>query len=991
MPRVRWYSLVIMICLVIITQLCHAGAVLKPNGDDAMPVFTRSVDVKADISGQFASTTMVMVFQNESDTDIEADFIYALQPGAVATYFAYWAGDEKVEAKIVEKKEAAAIYQHLTSYSRDPALIEFTGKSTFRVRISPVPANQDLKVEIHYVEPLTSNGDSMHYSVPIGPAASEQSDPLESVHAVIRINDDNRIKSVSNNYGLPVISDSGPRIISINGRNYRPAKDLAVRILREHKPLRVEMQAEPGSGIFSMALTPDQSLRNPRVRITGLPVSMMTPARLPDAKAGHALIVNGCYKGSGAASVTLSGQSASGRKSYTVPIQFTASAYKGIASKLWASSRMRDLGSKRTNRRSVLNLSFKYGLPSRYTSWLAVPKAETQQLQFEKIEPKLTVLAQKMVPLIADGKMDSPEYQALGTEYDKLTALFDEESTNQALANLLWEKRYEYINKIAKIRFEDKNGSPEEATLRVRVERISTELSKYMSDYALEDTDKMLTRSEQELIEKQYHNVAGKMLELTIAGKHDTDEAKKLEAQYQVLNKRLSPDSYWTENDLYKELITDRIRSYASNIVNENHKIRPNKKVVTVNMTQMNRLASSIKYSPDADLKRSEKQWAQDERWTEGYAYAESVAVGKIKEANFHLQKYNNFSKLANVKNSKDELVSIMQEHFSVSVMNYSYAMKHKTKPAELRRLRQSALRLAKATGESLNQRLKQLDSEQIADRMYTAASNLTNELNREHPFRSRVERLNKDTKAITAELKASYAKEHLIKEAKDFNAAADQSISAWLEEQQVKAQKQSGTVDQDKLDAATKIRREKQEKLETSLYYIKTSIRGGDPLISVEAPENALKVLALLPDGSIKDLVWNKASARWEARFDVPTGTPDGGYVVKIIIMMADGTRRYSSVNFKVDNVPPTGTASALFSESDRSLLRLEVTPSEALARMAALLPWGERVELRKSDDGIYKSSVRIPAGAKPGKIEIIMTDNAHNRGTIYADPCWQ
>lgn len=991
MPRMRWCSLGLIICLMLFPQLCRAGAVLKPNGADAMPVFTRSVDVKADITGQFAATTMVMIFQNESENDIEADFIYALPSGAVATYFAYWAGEERVEAKIVEKKQAAAIYRHLTSYQRDPALIEFTGKSTFRVRISPVPANQDLKVEIRYVESLASDGDSIRYSVPIGPAVSEQSDPLESVHAIVRIKDDGRISSVSNNYGLPSIQEPGTRTISIDGRNYRPTKDLAVRILREHKPLRAELHAEPGSGTFSLALTPDQSLRNPKVRVTGVPVSMMTPARLPDVKAGRALVVSGVYKGSGDASVTLSGQGSSGRKSYTIPIRFTPAHLKGIAPKLWASLRMADLGSKRASRKSVVALSFKHGLPSRYTSWLAVPKAETRQLGFEKIEPKLRALAEEMLPLIADGKMDSPEYRTIKAEYDELTKPFDAEQATQIMVDRLWDAMYACMEDIAKLRFNN-GDSAKEASLRSRVERMSHDIIRLRPDYQIGNIDEDISWREQSLVANRCGQLAQKLVEFTMKGNLNTDEAKDMEAQYHTMRKRLAPDSPWASEDMYEQKVKGEIWSHASKLVEENHRSKPDKKAVAGHRALIDRLAAAIKISPEAEIQAGERQWAQSRSWHEAAAYAGAIANGDSRQAKTHLEAFNKLSHTAQSLDSGRHLASVMKNHFSMLVYEYRDAKDDRNaRSSKSKGLRQRILRLEKATGESMEEYLGVLDSGRVANRAYEAAAKLTSELGREHPFFSRVERLNKDSKATAAELKRTYAKHHAMDEINAFNAAADQSISAWLEEQKIRAQAQTGASDQEKLAQAAKIRKEKQETLETSLEHIRGSIRGGDPLISVEAPRDALKVIAILPDGNIKDLAWNEATGRWEARFDVPTGTPDGDYVVKIIIMMADGTRRYSSVSFKVDNAPPTGIVNAVISETDRNLLRLEVIPNEVLARAAALLPWGERIELRQSGDGVYRSSVRIPASAAPGKVEIIMTDNAHNRGTIYANPGWR
>lgn len=969
-----------------------SGAVLKPNGADAMPIFTRSVTARAEISGQFARTTLVMVFQNESEDQVEADFIYALPPGAVATYFAYWAGDEKVEAKIVEKKEAARIYQHLTAYARDPALVEFTGKNTFRARISPVFADQDLKVEIRYVQVLPSSGDSVGYSVPIGPS-TKQPDPLESVDAVILVKKDARIRSVSNNYGVPVAKDSGHYQVVIKGQDYRPPKDLTVRIYRSHRPLRAELRAEPGNGHFSLALTPDRSLKHPRVRISGVQVTQIAPARLRDVRAGQSIAVFGRYRSGGKARVTLTGQSSSGMKAYSVPVDFSAASSSGIASKLWAAARMWDLGRKRSNRKTIIGLSFGYSLPSRYTSWLAVPKAETERLEHERVSARIWELAQPMAELIAEGKQDSTKYRTLKAEYDILlqpSAARDSEE----LIGELWLKKDEAICKFIELRNADKPDATAVSRWKARAERVSKEIIRLSPGSEPMDIDQELDRQEGGWLMGQCREIAEKLARLTMNGKSSSDEARRLKARYNRLLERVPVRYAATSADQLAKQARSAANEVASKLVNERHKPHPSKSALNDLQLKLKRISPSAGISPDEALQQAEENWARMGSWPEAEAYANAVAQGKTKEAETHLRRYEKLSKAAGVKNPDRLLSSRLRDAYYWAVYGYYHARTSGTcKPAELKRLRDKADRLAKLTGGSVDADVKEYAAgdaaSEAADRLYDTASSLTNELGRGHPIRSRVDRLRKTTGALALEIKNADPNYDRGMAGEDYNAAADQAIAAWLEEQKVKAQAQTGAAGQEELDKAAELRAAAQENLETNLHYIRSSIRGGDPLISVEAPQDALWVIALLPDGDVKVLEWNPTNCRWEARFDVPTGTPDGDYIVRVVVILSDGTRKLSSVNYKVDNTPPTGSATAVLCDNSRTSLRLEVEPDEDLARIVALLPWGERVELRKSSESdLYAAIVQVPTASAAGKIELILTDNAHNRASILVDP---
>jgi hypothetical protein len=129
-----------------VATLCLASAqiVMKPKGDGGQRMVMKSLKVNSVVEGQVASTEMEVVFNNPFQSRVEAEFIYSLKPDMIATFFAYFYGEERVIARVVEKERARAIYQHITSRMRDPALIEMIGKRTFRAKIFPIMPGNDL-------------------------------------------------------------------------------------------------------------------------------------------------------------------------------------------------------------------------------------------------------------------------------------------------------------------------------------------------------------------------------------------------------------------------------------------------------------------------------------------------------------------------------------------------------------------------------------------------------------------------------------------------------------------------------------------------------------------------------------------------------------------------------------------------------------------------------------------------------------------------------
>ena len=372
------------------------------------------------IDRQIAATHLTLTFQNETQERIEADFIYTMPTDSLVTSFAYWYGSEKVIARVVEKEEAASIYKHITTRMRDPALVEMIGKNTFRARIFPVMPNSDLKVEMNLVRALPSDERGATYMFPL---KAQKGDTLDSIAMKIDVKPGADVTRVTNDNGLPVKQDANGFHIAVRGTNYRPQKDLRVTLVRPPRPLTAELSAAPSTrgrdGFFALAMTPDRDLTNCKIAVDGVETYQLVSGNHANVKAHRSLFLFGRYKGSGPAKAILSGTSAQGPVTLIHPIVFGSGAQgNNPATKLWAARRMEQLSDTDANRDDVIAMSKRFGMPGKYTSWLAVPQEEMARYEKEIAAAKIATVVRQLAGEIADGHGNGSKANALRAQYD---------------------------------------------------------------------------------------------------------------------------------------------------------------------------------------------------------------------------------------------------------------------------------------------------------------------------------------------------------------------------------------------------------------------------------------------------------------------------------------------------------------------------------------------------------------------------------------------
>ncbi len=973
----------------------QASALLKPTTGATQALRARSLDVEADVSGAFARVTATTVYANPNPRQIEADFIYTAPDGATVTGFAYWFKGEKVVARVVEKERAAEIYRLITVQRRDPALVEMIGKNTFRARISPVEARADLKIEVQYVEPLAATKEGWKWNFPL--KADTANYPLDAVNLTAKIAG---ATSATSNFG-----DFKDGQLSEEKNNVKDAADIEIEVSAPRAPLKVSLFAARDSGsdgFFAIALAPDFSATKPGFAVSG--VQTYDVMRDENARVGQTFVAVGRYRGAGEALVKL------GQRS--VNVKFPEATKAGnIAAQMWGARRIETLSASDKNRAAVVNLSLRFGMPSKWTSWLALPASEKAQFESQLLELEISRAMGSWAQSVAVGdkkrekilRQRAYDYQArlnkLTSYNENLSAQQFRNALNAELEAVTNARQNKSANKAKLARLERglrARGAVSYRDIRdaqqrewKRRERLATQVRE-LQEARLDALQKGDARRAQSLLKQsnvayQSSKKAGddydprsnitferrRQLATAIERERKNGLADSPNQQRLLLQlRRISPASQESvqgvleavRSQLYNADLQKAYRLLATE-VQAGRETGAEARRVETRIAELKPFVSPNKpYEDYGNLNYSYANLAA----TQGADYLNALAKGETAKADALLQRIN-----ANIAASKRysrssspntiDLKSVLARGWSdiksdaSSVLAKEIAAKRENSPAAIearKRIEEADVNGATEFGSRgyssifMPQYAWKGRAHETAYRLVQARQNGDAET----------------AKALEAQLQI---------EVKNANAKIPNSSY------------QADNVALDSYIEWEKSRIKNGEPLITSENY---ALRPGDPLISVSAPANCQKVVAILPSGELLPLVYDAAKKAWQARFDVPTYAREGEYRVKIIMVAADGARQQMTMTFHVDTTAPGGQGGAIFG-GDGLDLRLETDGQTD--RVSAFTPWNERVELRRDASGIFIAHADVPPDwrGKAAVVRFILTDKAHNRTELSVD----
>ncbi|OGC91909.1 MAG: hypothetical protein A2W25_01825, partial [candidate division Zixibacteria bacterium RBG_16_53_22] len=146
--------------------------ILPPPPDPRFPPPFPRVNIKyhhvdVAITDPVAVTKIDQAFVNPYPHEIEADYIFPIPENAAISRFVAYLGGRKMEGELLDATQARRVYEEIVRRQKDPALLEYSGRGMYRMRIYPIPARGEVRFQIEYEQTLKSDGGTVEYVYPL--------------------------------------------------------------------------------------------------------------------------------------------------------------------------------------------------------------------------------------------------------------------------------------------------------------------------------------------------------------------------------------------------------------------------------------------------------------------------------------------------------------------------------------------------------------------------------------------------------------------------------------------------------------------------------------------------------------------------------------------------------------------------------------------------------------------------------------------------------
>lgn len=258
-------AIVISIIILSSAALAFADGMIIPRPMPWMPP-NPTVNIKyhyvdVEINDPVALTKVDQVFVNPFGREIEADYIFPIPENAAISRFVAWLGGHKMEAELLDAAQARRIYEDIVRQRKDPALLEYAGKGMYRMRVYPIPANGEVRIQIEYEQTLKSDNGTVEYLYPLNTEKYSGSN-LEKCKVDVRVNSFENIGALycpTHTVTTERLSDKSMHAV-YSEENVKPSKDLILYFTRQNRDFGFHLISyrEPGhkDGFFLGILSP---------------------------------------------------------------------------------------------------------------------------------------------------------------------------------------------------------------------------------------------------------------------------------------------------------------------------------------------------------------------------------------------------------------------------------------------------------------------------------------------------------------------------------------------------------------------------------------------------------------------------------------------------------------------------------------------------------------------------------------------------------------
>ena len=127
----------------------------------------KHTDVKTEISGQLARTTVTQEFHNPMADKIEAVYVFPLPANAAVDDMTMVVGDRTIKGKIKRREDARQIYEAARNAGQIASLLDQERPNIFTQSVANITPGATVKITISYVETLTYEDGAYEFVFPM--------------------------------------------------------------------------------------------------------------------------------------------------------------------------------------------------------------------------------------------------------------------------------------------------------------------------------------------------------------------------------------------------------------------------------------------------------------------------------------------------------------------------------------------------------------------------------------------------------------------------------------------------------------------------------------------------------------------------------------------------------------------------------------------------------------------------------------------------------
>ncbi len=147
------------------------GGCLQVPGEEGRTLPLLHTDVKAQIDGILAHTTLKQQFRNDTSNTLELTYIFPMPHRAAIGSYQFTIGERTIVGTIQTREKARQIYNQAREQGKTAALLEQQRPNVFTQSLTNVPAGAIIEVEISYDEVVRTEDGQMEWVFPmvVGP------------------------------------------------------------------------------------------------------------------------------------------------------------------------------------------------------------------------------------------------------------------------------------------------------------------------------------------------------------------------------------------------------------------------------------------------------------------------------------------------------------------------------------------------------------------------------------------------------------------------------------------------------------------------------------------------------------------------------------------------------------------------------------------------------------------------------------------------------